>query len=132
MLCDINNKMDRGKQDHLSAGSLHSSLQHFHVSSVLASPGQTKSDDNDDYNDDDDDDLAGQVPHITAGHRQLGPGEGAGLAGARLHPGHLPPRPPRLPGSLRPPLRHLAVRRPSQPQVQGQRGGGGGGGGVAS
>ena len=74
------------------------------------------SDDNDDDNDDDDDDLAGQVPHITAGHRQLGPGEGPGLAGAPLQPGHLPPRPPRLPGSLRPPLRLLALRRPVQGQ----------------
>ena len=89
-------------------------------------------DDDDDDDDNDDDDLVGQVPHIAAGHCDLRPGEGSGLAGARLHRHHLPARPPRLPGSLRPPLRHLAVRRPSQPQVQGQRGGGGGGGGVAS
>ena len=47
MLCDINNKMDRDKHHHLSAGILHSSLQHFHVSS---------NDDNDDDDDDDDDD----------------------------------------------------------------------------
>ena len=60
--------------------------------------------------------MSGQVPHIPAGHRHLRPGEGAGLVSARLHRGDLPTGPPRLPGSLRPPLRLLALRRPVQGQ----------------
>ena len=77
--------------------------------------------------------IIGQVPHVPAGHRDLRPGEGPGLAGPPLHRRHLPAGSPRLPGPLRPALRDLAVRGQPLHQVQGQKGrSGGGGGGVAT